>query len=121
MKLLIISHNPITTFDAMGKTFCSLFSVFKQEEISQLYIYPTLPDIDRCHSYFRITDKDVLKSYFKFKVHGRQITSREIDKNKHTLFENQKDEAIYRDRKNKRPIRMLLRGMMGKYAHWSNK
>lgn len=121
MKLLIISHNPITSFDAMGKTFLSLFSSFQKEDLCQLYIYPTVPDIDKCSSYFRITDKDVLKSYFKFKVHGKEITTDQINKNNHSLFENKNDEAVYRNRKNKRPCRVLLRDIMWKCAHWYNK
>ena len=66
MKVLIISHNPITTYQSMGKTMLSLFSAFDRSELCQLYIYPTLPDIDVCDSYFRITDRDVLKSLKKF-------------------------------------------------------
>ena len=46
----------------MGKTILSLFSCFKKEEICQLYVYPSMPDVDRCSSYYRITDREVLKS-----------------------------------------------------------
>lgn len=99
----------------------SLFSSFKQEELCQLYIYPTLPDIDRCQSYFRITDKDVLKSYYQFKVKGREIAKNEIDVNNHEMFEKAKDEALYRNKKNKKPFRTLLRDTMWKYSHWCNK
>ena len=44
----------------------SLFSEFKKEELCQLYIYPTIPDIEYCNSYYRITDIGVLKNYFAF-------------------------------------------------------
>ena len=57
MKALIISHNPITTHGSMGKTMLTLFSAFKKEELCQLYIYPSLPDIDFCNAYFRVTDR----------------------------------------------------------------
>ena len=64
MKVLIISHNPICNHNNMGKTLRSLFSEFGKEELCQLYFYPTLPDVDMCSSYYRITDIDILKSYF---------------------------------------------------------
>lgn len=118
MKVLIISHNAITTFNSMGKTILTLFSAFKSEELCQLYIYPTVPDIDKCASYFRITDKDVLKSYFKFKVRGRIINASDINENNHSLFENKKEEDIYRNKKNKLPLKMLLRDCMWQFSRW---
>ena len=29
MKVLLLSHNPVTTYNNMGKTFLSLFSAFR--------------------------------------------------------------------------------------------
>lgn len=121
LKVLIISHNPITTYDAMGKTFASLFSAFERKELCQLYIYPTIPDVDFCHSYYRITDKDILNSYFKFSVKGRMIAKSEINTRVHSMFENPEDESLYRNKKNKKASRMLLRDVMWKFAHWYNK
>lgn len=121
MKILIISHNPMTTHQNMGKTFLGLFSSFSKEELCQLYVYPSLPDIQKCSSYFRITDKDVLKSYYRFKVNGTEIKDSQIDETKHELFENKQDVALYRNRKNKSPSRMLLRDIMWKCSRWYNK
>lgn len=121
MKNLIISHNPICTYNNMGKTFMSLFSVFDKEELCQLYIYPSLPDCEFCSSYYRVTDKDVLKSYYKFKVRGREVQKEEISTERHELFENANDEKLYRNRKNKKPSRLLLRDLMWKFSRWYNK
>lgn len=118
IKVLIISHNPITTFDNMGKTIMSLFSEFDKKELCQLYIYPTIPDTDKCESYFRITDKDVLKSYFKLRVYGKIV---DPDNQNHRMFENESDKLLYRSAKNKRAMRMIARDVMWKYAHWFNK
>ena len=75
MKVLVISHNPICTYDNMGKTILSLFSCFKKEEICQLYVYPSMPDVDKCTSYFRITDREVIRSLRPFaKAPGDEIT-----------------------------------------------
>lgn len=120
MKVLIISHNCVSTHQSMGKTFCSLFSNFPKNELSQLYIYPTIPNIDFCDSYYRITDKDVLKGLFKFRVKGRKIESDEI-KSDCTLFENNNDETFYRNKKNKKAFRVMARDFLWKLSPWFNK
>ena len=75
MKTLIISHNPICTYDNMGKTILSLFSCFRKEEICQLYVYPSKPDVDMCSSYFRITDRDAINSLNPFRrEQGEEIS-----------------------------------------------
>lgn len=105
----------------MGKMLLSFFSEFKKEELCQLYIYPTLPDVNVCQSYFRITDKDILKSYIKFKVKGEIIKEEKIKSSNKNMFENADDVKIYRNVKNKNAIRQLLRDAMWKYARWFNK
>ncbi len=118
MKILIISHNPLSTYQNMGKSILSLIGGFNKEELSQLYIYPSIPDVEQCNSYYRITDKEVMKFYLTLKVSGKNIVP---NFNKHNVFENEKDERIYRNLKNKHPSRMLARDMMWKFAHWFNK
>lgn len=119
MKVLIISHNPVSTYQNMGKTFVSLFSKFDKKELCQLYIYPTIPDIDVCDSYYRITDKDILKSYWNFgKTASREIISSEIDTTKHEKFENKKDEKLYNRKKNYFTI--LIRDILWKCARYYN-
>ena len=120
MKVLIISHNPIMTVDSMGKTFLSLFSAFAPSELCQLYVYPSIPDVKRCSSYFRLTDKEVLKSLFGKRA-GRTIADEEIEHAKTAMFEDDKDESLYRNPKNKKPARMLLRDVMWSLGHWYNK
>lgn len=119
MKVLIISHNPISTYQSMGKTFLSLLSEFHKEELCQLYIYPTISDIDVCSSYYRITDKDILKSYFHWgKVSSREIKNDEIDITKHEKFENKQDEKLYNQKKNY--FTMLGRDIMWKCSRYYN-
>lgn len=98
MKTLLITHNPVSTHQNMGKTILSLFDVFPTQELCQLYIYPSLPDTDKCGAYFQVTDKDVLQSYRSMKVNSREIFPQT---NKHDLFSDPEDFALYRNRKNK--------------------
>ena len=118
MKVLVISHNPIGTQFNMSKTLLSLLSSLNREELCQLYIYPALPDSDLCSSYFRITDKDVLKSYYTLKLNCSEVNA---DCSKHNMYENADDEKIYKNPKNKNSLRMLLRDLMWKCAHWYTK
>ena len=64
MKVLIVSYNPLTLYNNGGKYMLSLFSEFKEKEMCQLYVHDVLPDQMRCHSYYRITDKDVMNAFF---------------------------------------------------------
>lgn len=118
MKVLIISHNPLSTYQNMGKTMLSLFHNFGKSELCQLYIYPSLPDVDACSSFYRITDKDVVKSYFKFQVKGKEVTP---DLQKHSVFEDPQDEKVYRNRKNSSPFRMIARDLIWQFARWYNR
>ena len=118
MKVLIISHNPLSTYQNMGKTMQSLFYVFDRSELCQLYIYPSLPDVNSCNSFFRITDKDILRSYYKFKVKGKVVSP---NLEEHSIFENPNDEKVYRNRKNNNPFRMIVRDLIWNFAKWYNK
>lgn len=108
MKVLIISHNPISTKSNMGKTFLSLFSEFDRSELCQFYIYPSFPDIDRCSSFYRVTDKEIVKSLFSFKSIGGEVDSENISENA-DLYENPADRALYRNVKNKSALRRIAR------------
>lgn len=115
-KILILSHNPLCTYNNMGKTLLQLFSEAEKERLCQIYLYPSLPDDDRCASVFRITDKDVLRSFAPpFRVSGRTVASAPAQ-----CFEHPTDAALYQNPRNKRPLRMLLRDAMWRCARWDN-
>lgn len=121
MKVLLISHNSFSTHQSMGKTFLSLFSQFEKNELCQLYIYPTIPDIDVCSSYYRVTDKEVLHGLIKFKAVGSEIDKTKISSDKRELFENADDIAIYRKQGNTSAFKRILRDVMWKMSRWDNK
>ena len=117
MKVLIISHNPISNQSNMGKTFLSLFSQFDKEELCQLYIYPVIPNENRCASYYRVTDKDVLNSLLRLKKAGGEVPAERISADQ-GLYEKNGDQTFYKSRKNKSALRRLLRDAMWKIAPW---
>lgn len=117
MKVLIVSHNPLSTYQSMGKTMLSLFSEFKREELFQLYVYPSVPDVDKCQSYYRVTDKAVAKGVFTRKVASGVI---EPNLGHHTKFENDEDRVLYNNPKNSGSFRLLARDIMWKVSPWWN-
>ena len=119
MKVLIISHNPISAQSNMGKTFLSLFSQFRREELCQLYIYPVIPNENRCASYYRVTDKDALNSLIRLKKAGGEIPEERISADQ-GLYEVAEDQTFYKNRKNKSPLRRLMRDAMWKIVPWYN-
>lgn len=117
MKVLIISHNPVSEQSSMGKTFLSLFSGFDADELCQLYIYPTIPNGPHCGSYYRVTDKEALKSVVKRGKIGGEIRP---DATQMT-YEKAEDESLYRSRKNKSALRRLARDAMWSLSTWYSK
>lgn len=120
MKILIISHNPVSAQSSMGKTFLSLFSEFDSSELCQLYIYPTVPNESRCGSYYRVTDKEALKSVITRKRIGGEIAPERITEEQ-GIYENAGDESLYRSRKNKSALRRLMRDAVWMLAPWYNR
>lgn len=117
MKVLLVSHNPVSMNQNMGKTILTLFSAFHRDELCQLYIYPSIPDVDACSSFYRITDKDILKSYYRFHVYGQRV---EAVPGKGAIFENPSDQKLYRHKNNHAAWKCIARDGMWKHAKWYN-
>ena len=79
IKVLVISHNCFSTSQSMGKTLTGLFSAFDKENLCQLYLYPSYPNIDMCNSSFRITDVEVLKNLFIRAKCGKVVDKKKIN------------------------------------------
>lgn len=119
MKVLIMSHNPITDYNSMGKTFLGMFSAFSEEDLCQFYIYPTLPNVKVCKSYYRITDCEALRSIFFRGNSGRCISDDEI-KHVNTLYESDNSSKIYRDKVSYRELKIFVRDAIWKLATIKN-
>lgn len=120
LKVLVISHNCFSTFQNMGKALRETFIDFDNIELCQLYLYPSHPNIDVCSSYFRITDKDALKSIFKRNRCGTLIDKSNI-KVSNSLYQDNKDVKIYKKYRTKKDIMILGREIIWKLSNWKNK
>lgn len=114
MKILIISHNPLSTFNNMGKTLSSLFSSFKREELCQLYIHPSVPDTNACASYFRITDREALLSLCSRNTGSVIYPNTEL----HSPSDDSRSGRLYRRFKNKGTFIRGIRDLVWRRARW---
>ena len=111
MKILLITHNPVSTSNNMGKTFSSLFSSFSKSELCQLYIHPSRPNVDICHSYYRITDVEALKSVYTFLAPGGEVIPTSVKDIPRTITSKMKNSALSR----------LGRDVVWKLSRWYSK
>lgn len=72
-KVLVISHNPFSNMHNNGKTLESFFIGWPKNKLAQLYITPIEPDFSICDNYYRITDIEVLKQFFRKKNEAGNI------------------------------------------------
>ena len=64
-KILVISRDCFSQTNANGKTLESLLNSFEKDELMQFYTGVNNPDFEFCDSYFRVTDMQMMKSFFK--------------------------------------------------------
>ena len=118
MKVLLISHNPISTFNNMGKTFLNMFCSFTRDELCQLYVRPTIPDVKMCSSYYQITDKQALKSLF-FAKPGGEVSEKQIEQ---IMAEREKGELPAPPPPvGTKALLLLIRDIVWKLSRWYSK
>lgn len=67
MKVLVISFNGFSDSNANGKTLKNLLCDFKSSELCQFYCGTDVEDFSFCNSFFHVTDKEMLCSFYKKK------------------------------------------------------
>jgi len=61
-KVLFISNTPFSAINNNGKTYVSLLKGWPETRIAQLYFNESeIPDFTFCNTYYRLTDKQILK------------------------------------------------------------
>ncbi len=117
MKILVISHNSFSKLGNNGKTYESIFSKIKKENISQLYFSQNeSPDFDFCDNYFKITDLDVINSLVK--CHSK---CGGIVRNDNTETSTHLDLKTFNKFKQKSKYLTLARDMLWKFNSWKTK
>lgn len=120
MRVLIIGHNVISETNNMGKTLLSYFRSFSPDDVAELYIQEKEPrNAAVARSYFRVTDRDALKSVFGKKV-GREYTITESVPEP-LVGKTGAVEAIRQYGTKKNPLVFALRNGIWSLSRWNTK
>lgn len=121
MRVLVVSHNVFSLTNNMGKTLISYFSGWKANDIAQFYIHSEIPTVDICGDYYRVTDKEAIKSIFGAKV-GAIFTEKDIEENQLACKIDTKYEAkLYQKARKRTPLIYMARNLWWRLGHWYNK
>lgn len=74
-KILVISHNCFSKTGSNGRTLANFFINWPKKSLAQFYIGNEIPDVSVCDNYFRVTDIEALKAFYKGCRVGRIINS----------------------------------------------
>ena len=117
-KILVLSHNCFSKSGANGRTLANFFINWPAESLAQFYINNENPDSEVCDNYFRVTDVEAFKAFYKGDKVGRIV-------NKEELSENNEDRPLnnfYKKSRKKTPFYYIARNFIWDSNRWkSNK
>lgn len=120
MRVLILSHNVFSETNNMGKTLLSYFQDFSPEELAEFYIQEKEPkNASLSRSYYRVTDRDALKSVFGKKVGTAFYLTESAPEE--AAEAGAAVEAIRQFGRQKHPIVFTLRNSIWALSHWNTK
>ena len=101
-KIIILSNNPVSTTTSNGRTLLNLLGSFQNSQMLNIFVSGQI-DKQYC-TYYQITDKDALKSFFRHKNIGR------------SPLINDKTNSFSQKTIKRTSFKMILRNII-----WSNK
>ena len=110
-KVLIISNGALSDIDSNGRTVANLFGSYDKEKLAQFCVYGE-PDFSKCQNYYKVTDKDALKSLLMLKQCGGKVEY---------TAEKKPTSNAGAARKKKTPFKILLRELAWKLGRWKGK
>ncbi len=117
-KLLILCHNIYENTNNIGKTLISLLDFWPKEKLCEVYLRNEVPSFEHCYDYYRILDKEILKSYIK----GKSIVGRSFKKDINTSINdcNDRERNLYNLGNKRIPLVSLCRDLLWKKKSWKN-
>ncbi len=118
-KVLVISHNVFSASGNMGKTMENLLAGIDPDNLAQLYFHSEVPTRLCCKRYFRITDRDMLRSLpFRHPV-GRAYGSDDIDtKRSVSRTDSGMTAKVYQFSRRRSPLIYLMRDLLWRMGRW---
>lgn len=121
MRVLVVSHNVFTKTSNMGKTLSSYFAGWNVQDLAQFYIHSEVPTTHLCENYFRITDKEVLKSILSRRC-GKVFGKENIEEGR---LDSRTDQGltakVYQSARKRTPMIYLARNLIWRLGAWKNK
>ncbi len=118
-KVLVISHNVLSLATGMGRTMADMLSAIPPGNLAQLYFHSEVPTLHACERYFRITDKDVLRSLLPGKKCWRCFGAGDILQDKTSVRTDKGLTArIYQWSRRRSPLIYLARNTLWKVGRW---
>ena len=121
MKVLVISHNVFCKTTNMGKTLMAYFKGWNSDDIAQLYVHSEIPTDDICKNYYRMTDKEIIKSIITRKS-GTVFTESDINKD---LSDSRTDTGttaqLYQKARARTPFIYFARNLWWSLGAWKTK
>ena len=121
MRVLVVSHNVFCKTSSMGKTLMSYFKKFNPEDIAQFYVHSEIPTTSVCENYYRITDKEMIKSVFTRKsgtIFAKQDIRLDTDVSR---VDTGNDTKMYIKAKKRTPFIYYARNLWWKMGKWKTK
>ena len=107
-KVLVISNGCFSLTDSNGRTLAKLFNGYDPTRLAHLHTYGT-PDFNVCSNYYKISDRDALKSFLTRKPCGGVVVN-----------DHKQTEAApvvgYARKGKKTPFKMLLRELAWRFS-----
>lgn len=112
-KVLIIGHNCFSDSGSNGRTLANFFKGYPADKLAQFYIYDEQPQCAVCDKYYRITDREAVKSLLSKNCGGEILRKSAEDQGALTEAQQKKPK--------KTPLVYLVREFVWRFGHWKNK
>lgn len=110
-KVLILSNECFSEISSNGRTLGNFFIGWDTKNLAQFFIQNGTPDFKYCDNFFKVTDRDALKSLFLKKLGGK--VKQEIKENKEVG-----NQVVSSRNIKKTPLTMLIRNFIWKIGLW---
>jgi glycosyltransferase involved in cell wall biosynthesis len=124
VRVLIVSHNALNPLTNNGKTLTSLFGMWEKSSLAQLYFNNELPNFSNCNNYYKLTDFDIIKSFFSFhrKAIGKALnTNFGTDNSINKSISNKLIKKISSFFHSMRPVMYFIRNFIWRVFPWLSK
>lgn len=115
-NVLVISHNCFSKKGSNGRTLGNFFINWPKESLAQFYINNEIPDSEVCDKYFRVTDIEALKAFYKGAKVGKTIVTEEVSDDEEDVTLNN----LYRKHKKRSSFNYIVRNFIWDSNRWKS-